>query len=370
MNRRTFLKLLSRGTLLSYGVVALPPLSCARDAMDYALEGQNLIQREAFSEAAIQLEKAAALDPNNDWVRGLLGRAYHKMGRLAEAVEQFRKATHLNPGDTYSRMMIDWISQKPIPRLKKVRRPPTPLEDKAYREETARLKTLRTRQSLDYQVNRVVIDPGHGGFDSGAIGLHGLKEKDVTLDLARRLHGKLNRHKHIKSFLTRTGDYYVPLNARTVAANQFRADLFISLHINAYKSRETRGAETYFCSERASSAEAEKVAALENAVIRYDEPYVKEPGFIDIEEFLFRFEQKLNWSESGLFAEGFQQRIEQLLPFDSRGVHSANFYVLRRAKMPAILLETGFISNPDNEAMLRQPIFRDKIANAIVQGIV
>jgi N-acetylmuramoyl-L-alanine amidase len=285
-------------------------------------------------------------------------------------VAEFRKAIRLNPADTYSRMMIDQITQKPIPRLKKESRPLTPLEKAANQEEAARLKTLKAKRGLDYQVNRVVIDAGHGGFDSGAVGLNGLKEKDVTLDLAKRLHEKLKRNGNIRSFLTRTGDYYIPLSARTVTANQFQADLFISLHINANQNRKPSGSETFFCSEKASSAEAEKVAALENAVVKYDEPYKKKPGFVDIEEFLFKFEQKLNWDESGAFAGTFQKRIEQQLPFRSRGVHSANFYVLRRAKMPAILLETGFISNPDNEAMLKEAAFRDKIADAIAKGVV
>lgn len=370
MYRRTFLKLLGHGALYTCGSMAWAPMVGAKEALDYALEGQNLLQQEKFGEAVTVLKRAVALGPDSDWSHGLLGRAYFQVGRSAEAVAEFRKAVRLNPADTYSRMMIDQISQKPIPRLRKEERPLTPLERAANQEEATRLKTLKTRQGLDYQVNRVVIDAGHGGFDSGAVGLNGLKEKDVTLDLAKRLHEKLKKDRNIRSFLTRTGDYYVPLSARTVVANQFQADLFISLHINANENRKPRGAETFFCSEKASSAEAEKVAALENAVIKYDEPYKKKPGFVDIEEFLFKFEQKLNWGESGVFAGTFQKRIEQQLPFRSRGVHSANFYVLRRAKMPAILLETGFISNPENEAMLREAAFRDKIADAIAGGVV
>jgi N-acetylmuramoyl-L-alanine amidase len=266
--------------------------------------------------------------------------------------------------------MIDIITQKPIKRLEKEKRPLTPLEKQAKEEETLILKKLETRNSLEYQVNRIVIDAGHGGFDSGAVGRDGLKEKDVTLDLAKRLHEIIQRESNIKSFLTRTGDYYIPLSARTVTANQYKADLFISLHINANENRKPSGSETYFCSEKASSAEAEKVASLENSVLKYDEPVTKTPGYIDIEGFLFNLEQKLNWSESGQFAQNFQKRLEQRLPFRNRGVHSANFYVLRRAKMPAILLETGFISNPENEAMLRKSDFRQDIANAVAQGII
>ena len=370
MYRRSFLKLIGHSALVSYGLANCPALVwAAKGAFDYALAGQEFIQKSQFTKAAVVLKKAVTLDPASDWSHGLLGRAYLGLGQNAEAVAAFRHALRLNPQDTYSRMMIEIITQKPIARLKKKPRPATPLEKEAEAEEIAHLEKLQAEQSLDYQVNRVVIDAGHGGFDFGAVGQNGLKEKDVTLDLAKRLHEMLKREGKVKSFLTRTGDYYIPLSARTVTANQYQADLFISLHINASENRKPKGSETYFCSEKASSAEAEKVAALENAVLKYDEPYKEKPGYIDIEEILFRFEQGLNWRESGSFAKHFQARLEQQLPFKSRGVHSANFYVLRKAKMPAILLETGFISNPDNEAILSQPMYREKIAGAIAQGV-
>jgi N-acetylmuramoyl-L-alanine amidase len=266
-------------------------------------------------------------------------------------------------------MMIEIITQKPLPKSAKKEKPLTPLEKKAKHEEEAILKKLRAEKGLGYKVKRVVIDAGHGGFDPGAVGKNGLKEKEITLALATGLHERLKKEGKIRSFLTRTGDYYIPLSARTVAANQFQADLFISMHINANKNRRPSGSETYFCSEKASSSEAQKVAALENSVLKYDEPYKKKQGYIDIEEILFKFEQNLNWNESGNFAKTFQERLRKRLPFKSRGVHSANFYVLRRAKMPAILLETGFISNPDDEAMLRQPAFREKIVDAVARGL-
>jgi len=215
-----------------------------------------------------------------------------------------------------------------------------------------------------------VIDLGHGGFDSGAVGPSGLKEKDVTLDLARRVKQSISEKGKIKCFLTRTGDYYIPLSDRTVIANQYQADLFVGIHINANKNRKAHGCETYYCSETASSKEAARVAALENAVLKYDEPFKKRPGYIDIEEILFNLERRLYWEESGKFAGTFQNHFEQALPFKSRGVHSANFFVLRRAKMPSILLETGFISNYDEEAALKKDLIRDKIAAAVVRGLV
>lgn len=369
MHRRSFLKLLGHSAFVSYGLLACPYLVCAETAFDYALKGQNLIQQKNFSKAVDALKKAVSLDPGSDWAYGLLGRAHLGLGQKAEAVAGFREAVRLNPADTYSRMMIEIITQNPIPKLEKKKRPLTPLEKEAKREETAILEKMQAERGLGYKVKRVVIDAGHGGFDPGAVGKKGLKEKDVTLDLAKRLHERLKGEGQIKSFLTRTGDYYMPLSARTVTANQFQADLFISIHINANENRKPSGSETYFCSEKASSAEAAKVAALENSVLKYDEPYKKKQGYIDIEEILFKFEQGLNWSESGEFAKAFQARFKKRLPLKSRGVHSANFYVLRRAKMPAILLETGFISNPDDEAKLERPAFREKIVDAVARGL-
>ena len=370
MDRRLFLNLLGKGALVSSALGIFPSLVWGKTSFDYALEGQNLIQRGDYDGALKVLKEAVSLDPESDWAFGLLGRAYRGLGRKAEAVDAFRQAVRLNPEDVYSRMMIEIMTQKPIPKLKRAKKPLSPLERRAQEEEAQMLSRLRSDEGLKYQVKRVVIDAGHGGFDSGAVGLTGLKEKDVNLDLAKRLHRRLQGRGEIKSFLTRTGDYYVPLSERTVIANQYQADLFISIHINANKNRDARGSETYFCAEKASSKEAARVAALENAVSKYDKPFKKRPGYINIEEILFQFERKLYWDESGKFAGSFQKRFEQGLPLKSRGVHSANFYVLRRAKMPSILLETGFISNPGNESMLKKDSFRERIVDAIMRGLV
>lgn len=373
MHRRHFLKTIGKGllTTATYGtglIYALP--AWAKSAFEYALEGQELIQNKNFEKAVNVLKKAAQADPENDWIHGLLGRAYLGQGKKAEAAAAFREAMRLNPADVYSRMMVEKITQKPLPKLKKAEKPLSQLEINAQKEEAAMLDKLKSEKGLGYSVKRVVIDPGHGGFDPGAVGLNGLKEKDVTLDIAQKLNQRLNASGKVKAFLTRTDDYYIPLSARTVTANQYQADLFVSIHINANQNRSAKGSETYFCSEKASSAEAKKVAELENSVLKFDEPHKKTPGYIDIEEILFKFEQKLYWSESGNFANFFQERIKKNLPFKSRGIHSANFYVLRRAKMPSILLETGFISNPKEEELLKKAEFRNRIVDSIIRGFV
>ena len=369
MERRRFLHLFSKGLFVSSLAGVFPTAVFGKTALDYALEGQTLLQNGAYHKAIAVLLKAIEVDPQSDWAYGLLGRSYRGINKEAEAVDAFRKAVRLNPEDVYSRMMIEIITQKPIPRLKKGREPLTPLEISAQKEEATILASMQSDEELTYKVKRVVIDAGHGGFDSGAVGKYGLKEKDVTLDLALMLYQRIAYEGKIKPFLTRTADYYVPLSDRTTIANQFQADLFISIHVNASKNRNAQGSETYYCSETASNRDAARVASLENAVLKYDEPFKKKEGYIDIEEILFRFEQKLNWKESGMFASTFQKRFEEKLPLESRGVNAANFFVLRRAQMPSILLEIGFISNRNDEVRLRQRAFREGVVDSIARGL-
>ena len=355
------------------GTLGLMPVgfAFAETSFDLALSGQNFLAGKKYDQAIKVLEKAVAMDTSSDWALGLLGRAYYGAGQGGKAIAAFRKALIINPSDSYSRMMVEIISQRPVKKVKKAVKPMTALEREALAEEKEMLAALKKgSEGEGYQVRRVVIDPGHGGFDPGAVGRGGLKEKDVVLDIGKRLHERLNKHGRIKSFLTRTGDYYVPLGERTVTANQHRADLFISLHINAFSKRTARGSETYFCQGKASSKEAARVAALENSVRTYDNDVRKSPGYqIDVEEILYKSRQKMYWHQSGEFAKIFQNHFKKDLPFKSRGVNSANFYVLRRAKMPAILLETGFISNIDNEAKLRKSSVREGIVDAIIRGL-
>jgi N-acetylmuramoyl-L-alanine amidase len=368
MQRRLFLKLCGQSLFWAGSIWMRPTMAWSQTAFDYALQGQTLIQTKQFSQAVAALKKAVTLDPQNDWAYGLLGIAYRELGQKARAVEAFNQAVRINPADIISRTNVERLLQRPIARDTQTRKPLTPLEKAAQQEEVQMLDHLKSNQKLDYQVKRVVIDPGHGGFDSGAVGPSGTKEKDVALDIAIRLYNHLNKEGRIKPFLTRTADYYVPLSARTATANQHKADLFISIHINANERRAARGSETYYCAEKASSAEARRVAAFENIALNYDDS-TKTHKTAFVEEILFKFKQKLYWQESGRFANHFQDKFKQQLPLKSRGIHSANFFVLRRAKMPAILLEAGFISNPDNEAMLKQASFRQKIADAIRIGL-
>ncbi|RKZ07366.1 hypothetical protein DRQ05_03235 [bacterium] len=248
--------------------------------------------------------------------------------------------------------------------------PKSPLELEAEQELDEFLRRLRSGGARYLsRINRVVIDPGHGGFDSGAVGPTGLKEKDVVLDIARRVKRILLSETNIMAFLTRRDDYYIPLSARTVISNKYRADLFVSIHANASKNRSARGFEVYYCSDKASSKEAEALAKREN--ISYGENGVAESreGSVNIEKILFDAGRKKLWNDSRDFSERFFSYSGVNLGIPKKGVHSANFFVLRKARMPSILIEVAYISNPVEEDLLRQPQFREKVAREIVKVI-
>ncbi|HCO12438.1 MAG TPA: hypothetical protein DIT19_04350 [Desulfonauticus sp.] len=343
----------------------------AESGFDLGLKGQELLAQGKYDQAIEILQAGVKLEPDNEWLWGLLGRAYFQKKELRKSLDSFRQVLRLNPEDTYSRMMVDIISQKPLPPKIEPIKPLTPLEKKALEEEKQILDRLQVENTLGYRIQRVVLDPGHGGFDSGAVGLKGLQEKEVNLDLVKRTSQILAQmDKDLKVFFTRTEDYFVPLSARTTTANQYSADLFVSFHVNANENRKPRGMETYFCSERASSKEAARVAEFENSVLKLEKNELIQKGYVNIEEILFLFERKRYWEAGGEVASLIQNNLKNRLPLKNRGVHSANFYVLRRAKMPSILLEMGFISNPEEEKLLAQSDFRHKLALSIASSIV
>jgi N-acetylmuramoyl-L-alanine amidase len=215
----------------------------------------------------------------------------------------------------------------------------------------------------------VVIDPGHGGDDPGAIGPRGLKEKDITLDIAKRLKRILERKYNLIVFLTRETDRYISLEDRTRFANKKGADVFISIHVNASRKRNTRGIETYLLNWT-NDEEALRVAARENAIsIEKMRKSQTELGMI-----LTSLERESKRDESLRLAYYIHQNLLREVTRSYRGikdlgVKQALFYVLVGAEMPSVLVEVGFISNPKDERLLRNRTFRQKTANSIAKGI-
>ncbi|MGB8475052.1 MAG: N-acetylmuramoyl-L-alanine amidase [Candidatus Acidiferrum sp.] len=222
-------------------------------------------------------------------------------------------------------------------------------------------------RALGLKISRIVIDPGHGGHDTGTIGPTGLMEKDLCLDVALRL-GKIIRQKlpAAEIIYTRSDDTFVPLEERTKIANEAKADLFISIHANSSRDHAARGVETYYLNLK-GSAEAMEVAARENAS--------SDQGVHSLEDMVKKIAQNEKVDESKEFAEDIQDSLATRMrklsrSVKDRGVRKAPFVVLIGADMPSILTEISFLSNPSDEKLLKKPEYRQRVAEGLYQGVV
>jgi N-acetylmuramoyl-L-alanine amidase len=219
-------------------------------------------------------------------------------------------------------------------------------------------------RQLGLGARRIVIDPGHGGHDPGTIGRRGLQEKDLVLDVSVRLAKMLRKELGADVVMTRSSDVYVPLEERTAIANTKRADLFLSIHANGVRNRKVRGIETYFLNF-ARSEHAEAVAARENAI--------SEGTLKDLQGLVKAITLNSKIDESRDFATSVQEAmvrgVRRKHKVQDRGVHTAPFYVLIGANMPAVLAEIAFVSNPDAEGRLRTAGYRDLLARSLLGGV-
>lgn len=219
------------------------------------------------------------------------------------------------------------------------------------------------------RIKRVVIDPGHGGEDPGAIGPRGLMEKDVVLSVAKELAGILKEKYDMEVILTRNNDVFIPLHERTAIANSRNADLFISIHANASRRKAARGIETYILNWT-TDEESMRVAARENNLSLAKMKKVQgELQMIldDLERDNKKGESmKLAYNVQNLMISSLTQDYNQVIDL---GVKQALFYVLVRAEMPSVLVEISFLSNREEEKLLSQKKYRDKIAEAIANGV-
>jgi len=221
-------------------------------------------------------------------------------------------------------------------------------------------------RTLGLKINRIVIDAGHGGHDTGTVGPTGLMEKDLCLDVALRL-GKLIQQKLPGADIvyTRSDDTFVPLEERTRIANEAKADLFVSIHANSSPNHGTRGVETYYLNLK-GSPDAMEVAARENAA--------SDQGVHDLEDLVKKITRTEKIDESKEFAEDVQDSLSKNIrrssaPVKNRGVRKAPFVVLIGADMPSILTEVSFLSNPSDEQLLKKPEYRQRVAEGIYQGV-
>ncbi|MEK7408009.1 MAG: N-acetylmuramoyl-L-alanine amidase [Acidobacteriota bacterium] len=245
---------------------------------------------------------------------------------------------------------------------KEAQAPPTAAEVAQAAQRDSRGKRSLIR-ALGLKVSRVVLDPGHGGHDTGSIGPSGLIEKELVLDLSTRLGKLIAERLGSEVVYTRTDDTFVPLESRTELANEKKADLFISVHANSSRLRTAAGIETFYMNFTAA-ADALEVAARENA---------SSPRAIhELQGLIEKIAQKEKVQESREFAANIQKAVHTALRNPGgrdRGVKKAPFLVLIGAQMPSVLVEVAFLSNPREEKLLLRPDYRQRLAEALYKGI-
>jgi len=227
--------------------------------------------------------------------------------------------------------------------------------------------TLASLSPFDDVVKTIVIDPGHGGRDPGAIGPSGIREKDVVLDIGLRLKRMVEEQLGVKVIMTRSGDIFVPLEERAAIANRHKADFFISLHLNAAPHSRAVGSETYFLSREPSDKGARASAIRENTVLNLEGIGLKEQE--GLKATLWDMAQTFYVRESSELAELLLNELGRILKVNYRGVKSAPFFVLIGAAMPSVLVEAAFISNPTEEQRLQREEYRQQITKALMAGI-
>jgi N-acetylmuramoyl-L-alanine amidase len=223
-------------------------------------------------------------------------------------------------------------------------------------------------ERADFAKRTIIIDPGHGGHDPGAVGPGGRYEKDIVLDIAFKVQDLLKNNPLYDVHLTRRSDIFIPLEDRTAVANRKNADLFVSIHANASPRRQARGIETYLLNWT-DDEEALRVAARENAISLKEMKAVQRK--MDIVQTITNDLMRQNKRDESIkLAHYIQQSLVSTLDTSNDlGVKQALFYVLFGAKMPSVLVEVSFISNPIEERLLSKESYRSKVAEAIAKGI-
>jgi len=217
------------------------------------------------------------------------------------------------------------------------------------------------------KIKKIVIDAGHGGKDPGAIARTGLREKDVTLDIAKRL-SKLLKSEGIEVVMTRSVDRFISLSSRVDIANNSQADLFLSIHANANRVRSLNGFEVYYVSVGVDDSKR-ALSAAQEAALDFDRSCFADRS-LNLKTILWDMIYNYNRAESIELAHSICQTMNRNFDTKILGIKGARFYVLKGVRMPAVLVETGFLSNSNEERMLRNSYYRQQVAQGIVSGIV
>ena len=238
--------------------------------------------------------------------------------------------------------------------------PPNPQAELKLEQQLSEIK--RSKRLI------VAIDPGHGGDDSGALGYRRLPEADVVLAIAKKLRWELEQLPGVSAFLTRAGDYFIPLRRRIELARKYQADIMISIHCNASRNHEATGTEVYFLSLTGATDEASRsLAESENAADLIGG--VSAETGDDLLGILFDLRQSDTLRRSSELAEKLVDALRDEDRLNTRGVKQAGFVVLKAPDIPAVLVETAFITNPREASMLKDSQFQSKMAERLADGV-
>ena len=241
---------------------------------------------------------------------------------------------------------------------------PSPLEP-----QTAKTESKEGKSPVLTRMITVALDPGHGGEDPGAIGRAGSREKDVVLAIAKRLKTKIESQPNMRVMLTRDGDYFVPLHTRVQKARKVQADLFISIHADAWIEASARGSSVFVLSEKgASSTAARWLANKENAADLIGGVNIKSHDR-QLASVLLDLSTTAQINDSLKIGKAVLGEIGGINRLHKNGVEQAGFAVLKAPDIPSILIETAFISNPEEEAKLTDDAYQDRMADAVLKGI-
>ena len=241
-------------------------------------------------------------------------------------------------------------------------------QERKEQEERQREKEIRPKGT-----KIVVVDPGHGGEDPGAIGLRKTMEKDIVLKVGEKLVHLLNQNKEFQAFLTRKGDYFIRLEDRVKMAREYKADLFISLHSDGSFNPQARGSSVYCLSLSGATDEAAKILADKENMSNVLGGALPTPTSIakdpNLNKILLDLMQNNSMKESFRFSELFLEDLKAVNHLKYPSYRQANFIVLKAPDIPSVLLETAFITNKEDERLLNQNGFQEKFANALITSI-
>jgi N-acetylmuramoyl-L-alanine amidase len=242
------------------------------------------------------------------------------------------------------------------------------VQEKKEQEERQREKEIRPKGT-----KIVVVDPGHGGEDPGAIGIRKTMEKDIVLKIGEKLVHLLNQNKEFQAFLTRKGDYFIRLEDRVKMAREYKADLFISLHSDGSFNPQARGSSVYCLSLSGATDEAAKILADKENMSNVLGGALPTPTSIakdpNLNKILLDLMQNNSMKESFRFSELFLEDLKAVNHLKYPSYRQANFIVLKAPDIPSVLVETAFITNKEDESLLNQNGFQEKFANALITSI-